>query len=78
MGISPILSNVQALPQAMAEILGYFDSFLYQKDGKYRFGSASMPVNFTDAPVIDTANQTYFPQIDKASSTDRSSGRQSE
>lgn len=64
MGISPILSNAQALPQAMAEILGYFDGFLYQKDGKYRFGSASIPVDFANAPVIDTIDQTDFPQID--------------
>lgn len=63
-GISPLLNNAQSLPQALAEILGYFDGFIYQKGGKYRFGSASLSADFADAPVIDTADQTDFPQID--------------
>lgn len=64
MGLSPLISNAQALPQALAEILGYFDGFLYQKNGRYRFGSASLPVDYAAAPVIDTEDQTDFPEID--------------
>ena len=64
MGISPLINNAQSLPQSLAEMLGYFDGFLYQKNGKYRFGSASLPVDFSGAPIIDTADQTDFPEID--------------
>ncbi|MBC2592779.1 hypothetical protein H5P28_00750 [Ruficoccus amylovorans] len=64
MGISPLINNAQSLPQSLAEILGYFDGFLYQKNGKYRFGSASLQVDFTNALIIDTADQTDFPEID--------------
>jgi len=63
-GLSPLISNAQSLPQALAEILGYFDGFLYQKDGRYRFGSASLPADFAEAVVIDTSDQTDFPEID--------------
>lgn len=63
-GISPFLNNAQSLPQALAEILGYFDGFIFQKDGKYRFGTASLPVDFAAAPIIDTEDQTDFPKID--------------
>lgn len=63
-GISPLINNAQSLPQALAEILGYFDGYLYQTGGKYRFGSASLPVDFTDALIIDTFDQTDFPRID--------------
>ena len=64
MGISPLINNAQSLPQSLAEMLGYFDGFLYQKNGKYRFGSDSLPVDFSEAPIIDTADETDFPEID--------------
>lgn len=62
--VSPVVTRATSALQVAADILGYFDGFIRQDaTGRYTFGSASLPVDYEDAPVLDSAQLTEHPEV---------------
>lgn len=61
---SPVITKATGALQVVADILGYFDGYLRNApSGRYTFGSASLPVDYDDATILDNDQLSEHPEI---------------
>jgi hypothetical protein len=61
---SPVITKSTSALQVVADILGYVDGYIRMgSTGRYSFGSASLPVDHTSTPILDSGVLTEHPDV---------------
>lgn len=65
---SPLVTKATNALQVAADLQGYFDGYIRMgAAGRYSFGSASIAVDHTSTPILDSAQLTDHPEVRSAS-----------